>query len=101
MRASDRGMVRYWFAATTLGVLCAFAGLPHLRAHQAAKRREPQRYALLVAVDDYANMKDLEFCGNDQRALRERLLAAGFPADQVVLLHDDAKENRFRPFKSN
>ena len=88
--------------ATLVVLVVAGLSIPSpVKGQTSTKRREPQRYAVLVAVDDYANMKDLQFCGNDQRALRERLLAAGFPEDQIVLIHDEAKENRFRPFKAN
>src|SRR5262249_32903456 len=64
-------------------------------------RKVAERFALLIGVDDYANINKLQFCGADQRALREELIRSGFPADHVYLLHDKAKENRYRPSKGN
>jgi formylglycine-generating enzyme required for sulfatase activity len=67
----------------------------------AATAAEPQRWALLVGVDDYVALTDLRFCGNDAAALADSLLQAGFDRRHVRLLHDGAKENSFRPFKAN
>ncbi|HUY33152.1 MAG TPA: SUMF1/EgtB/PvdO family nonheme iron enzyme [Pirellulales bacterium] len=69
-----------------------------------AVRVEPtqaSRWALLIGVDDYAEATDLKYCGADMRALREQLIANGFLADQVFLLHDDAKEKKYLPIKAN
>ena len=63
--------------------------------------RKPERWAILIGVDDYVELKDLNYCGADQKALHARLQAAGFPADHLFLLHDSAAENRFKPFKAN
>ncbi len=60
-----------------------------------------KRWAILIGVDDYVELKDLNYCGADQKALHARLQAAGFPADHLFLLHDSAAENRFKPFKAN
>src|SRR5438128_163330 len=60
-----------------------------------------QRWAVLVGVDDYAYAQKLQYCGADQRALRDQLVAAGFPEDQVFLLHDKAEDPRFRPSQGN
>src|SRR5258708_655072 len=62
---------------------------------------QPQRWAVLIGIDDYAHARDLKYCGADERALEKELIVAGFPQRQVVLLHDDAKEKQFLPFKSN
>jgi hypothetical protein len=64
-------------------------------------RIEPQKWALLIGVDDYAHVNKLRCCGQDVRGLRERLLAAGFGERRVFLLHDQATENKYRPFKEN
>ena len=66
-----------------------------------AQQKDPQRWAILIGVDDYAQAQDLKYCGADQRALRDHFIAAGFPKDQVFLLHDKAKEKKYLPFKSN
>src|SRR5687768_11277329 len=63
---------------------------------------EPTRWAILVGVDDYTNLRDLQFAGNDQRALAKELVERmDYPADQVFLLHDRAKESKYRPYHSN
>lgn len=67
----------------------------------AAKKTGHQRWAILIGVDDYVELKDLNYCGADQKALHARLQAAGFPEDHLFLLHDKATENRFKPFKAN
>lgn len=79
-------------------------GSPSVQAappSQATGNRSQQKWALLVGVDDYAELTTLRYAGNDQRALAERLIAAGFPADQVFLLHDKATQNKYRPFREN
>ncbi len=64
-------------------------------------RKEPKKWALLIGVDDYIEVRKLRFAGNDQRALAERLISSGFPKDQVVLVHDKAEDSRFRPIRLN
>ncbi|MEQ8791501.1 MAG: SUMF1/EgtB/PvdO family nonheme iron enzyme [Pirellulaceae bacterium] len=59
------------------------------------------RWALLIGVDDYTELGDLKFAGADMRALRERLIASGFPEKQVFLMHDDADESHYRPIREN
>jgi formylglycine-generating enzyme required for sulfatase activity len=66
-----------------------------------ASAAEPQRWAILVGVDDYVNLQDLRFCGNDAVALADSFKQSGFDERRVVLLHDKAEEARFRPFKAN
>jgi formylglycine-generating enzyme required for sulfatase activity len=58
------------------------------------------RWALLIGVEKYAELERLRFCGADIRALREALIAAGFPDRQVFLLHDQAADPQYRPYKS-
>jgi len=61
----------------------------------------PGRWAVLVGVDDYSEIRKLRFAGNDQRALAEQLIASGFPEDQVFLLHDKAEDKKYLPFRAN
>ncbi len=61
----------------------------------------PQRWALLVGVNDYSELQDLRYCSRDMQALAEKLIASGFPEEHVFLLHNEAKEARFQPFKTN
>src|SRR5687768_11557953 len=67
----------------------------------AAEPKVAERWAVLVGVNDYANANDLQFCGADQSALRDRLVASGFRAENIVLLHDKAEQNRHRPSQRN
>jgi TPR repeat protein len=59
------------------------------------------RWAVLVGVDDYAYAQKLKYCGADQVALSKQLIAAGFPTDQVYLLHDKSDDPRQRPSQGN
>jgi formylglycine-generating enzyme required for sulfatase activity len=59
------------------------------------------RWALLVGVDEYLHCEPLRFAGADMRAMRDRLVATGFPDKQVFLLDDKAEQNKYRPFKPN
>ncbi|PHR95729.1 MAG: hypothetical protein COA78_29615 [Blastopirellula sp.] len=52
------------------------------------------RWAILIGVDDYSIARDLRYCGADQIALREHLIASGFPEDQVVLMTTNVRENQ-------
>lgn len=74
---------------------------PKPTAGAPATSKVAQRWGLLIGIDDYANARDLDYCGADQRALYKSLLAAGFSDEQLFLLHDDAKENRYRPSQRN
>jgi hypothetical protein len=60
-----------------------------------------EKCALLIGVDDYAEMRTLRFCGADMRALQRRLIASGFPEKQLFLLDDKADQTKYRPVKAN
>ncbi len=82
----------------------AFAGSVGLNAEDRALLVEPaasSKWAILIGVDDYINAADLRFCGNDMEALKAQLIATGFREDHIILMHDEARERRYRPFKSN
>lgn len=66
-----------------------------------ADDKEPDRWAVLIGINDYAHARDLRYCLADQMALKEELIRAGFDDRQVTLLHDDAKDKPLLPFKSN
>ncbi len=70
-------------------------------AYSQAKPKTGSRWALLVGVDDYAEAQKLHFCGADMLALRDHLISAGFPEQQVVVLHDKAQQTKYRPTKHN
>lgn len=60
-----------------------------------------QRWALLIGVDDYAYAQKLSYCGADQRAMREQLIASGFPVENIFLLNDQAQDAQLRPTHAN
>ncbi len=60
-----------------------------------------RRWALLIGVNDYANLDKLSHCLADVRALRNELIASGFESDRIKLITDDATEARYRPSKGN
>ena len=86
-----------WLCWLSALVVCLFAE----RGQAADKKTGHQRWAILIGVDDYAQAQDLQYCGADQRAFRERLIKSGFDDDNVFLLHDEAKEKKYLPFKVN
>ncbi len=88
-----------WLSALAVGLL-ATRGQTQDKKDDKPKARH-QRWAILIGVDDYAQAQDLQYCGADQRAFRERLIKSGFDEDNVFLLHDDAKEKKYLPFKAN
>ena len=61
----------------------------------------PRRWALLIGVNDYAELEDLKYCSRDMQALAEALAGVGFPADQVFLLHDEAADRRNQHLQAN
>lgn len=81
--------------AWTLSFLC-YASYAEL-----ATAQEGTRWAVLIGVNDYANLQDLQYCSSDVLALKKQLVASGFPKDQIFLLHDDAKEAKYRPNRGN
>lgn len=46
------------------------------------------RRALLVGVDDYVELSDLRFSGNDVDLMRDRLLKLGFKPENIVSMKD-------------
>ena len=90
--------------ACSLGLLLCLTGVLHAQPPtkpDAPLRENSHRWAILIGVDDYAQLNDLQFCGADQTALREQLIAAGFPDQQIFLLHDKAEDKKYQPFKAN
>lgn len=67
-----------------------------------AGNQKMQRYALLIAVDEYAPpLGALEYCHNDMTSLKAHLEASGFAPDDIIFMHDQAELSRFRPTKAN
>lgn len=92
-------MTHYKLVSLLFQILVLIAALTSRGLGSEAKHGD--RWALLIGVDDYANAQPLRFCGADQTALQEHLIACGFEQDHVFLLHDQAEENRYRPSKGN
>ena len=51
-------------------LLCSLLAALVVRPAYADEER-PQKWALLIGVDDYAELQDLRFAGSDQRAFAE------------------------------
>jgi formylglycine-generating enzyme required for sulfatase activity len=82
-------------------VLVCWAVLSVSAPSFAAETKLVERWAVLIGVDDYANLKPLRYCGADQSALRERLIDSGFRPENIILLHDKAAENKYKPSQRN
>ena len=81
-------------------VLIAALGLLRLSAAAGADRPASARWALLIGAEDYVELEKLRYCAADMRALRDRLVASGFPERQIYLLEDKVPEKKYLPFKS-
>ena len=88
---------RLWIIAIGFPAALGF-GSAWVSAQQA---KISNRYALLIGVTDYAEVQPLTYCGEDMRALSDRLVMSGFPADQVFLMTDKAAEQKYRPTRNN
>src|SRR5437868_2246168 len=75
--ARGNSMKRAW----TLAVI----GTLLLAATAAAAEKKGERWALLVGVNDYNLLNDLEYCASDMQSLRDQLVANGFAREHIVL----------------
>ena len=66
-----------------------------------AKDHARQKWAMLVGVNKYNELKSLAYAQEDVEELGRRLVKAGFPASNVILLSNDAKEPKYQPFRTN
>lgn len=82
--------------------LCCLVANPVV-AQQSAKPAKPtQRYALLIGVNEYAPpLGKLEYCHNDIKELAAHFAVAGFTAENITLMQDQAANSALRPSKSN
>lgn len=96
-------------SATLLGLFAPgvlalgwFAAACPLVAEEGAPTGSPEgeKWALLVGIDDYAEISDLKYCRRDIQMLGRRLIAAGFPEENIVLMHDDQSDAPLQPFRS-
>ena len=60
-----------------------------------------QRWAVLVGVNDYAELNDLKYCKSDVEALADQLPNIGFPSENIFLLTDDAGDSKYLPSRNN
>ncbi len=74
--------------------------LPVLRGQES---RKGTRYALLVGCSDYkrTELRPLPYTAEDIEGFRKALLATGFEEDNIVVLHDQMPQTRYRPEKKN
>ena len=61
----------------------------------------PNKLALLIAIDDYAAIRDLAYCKRDMEYLSKRLVTAGFSDNNIIFMRDDAPRSELRPLKAN
>lgn len=66
-----------------------------------AAAADSQRWALLIGVNDYAELQHLRFCSKDMQVLATQLVTSGFPEKNVFLLYDEAKDKKYLPLKAN
>lgn len=62
---------------------------------------DQRRWALLIGINEYTEINPLTYAAADMISLRDRLIKGGFPADQVILMHDDATPKKYLPTKFN
>jgi formylglycine-generating enzyme len=101
MSQRNLAMLAYRRGSYILPEFIALIGLLNASPLAIAADKSPQRWAMLIGVDEYAYVHQLKYCVADQEALAKQLIDSGFPADQVFVLDDQAKQERFHPFKSN
>jgi uncharacterized caspase-like protein len=60
-----------------------------------------ERWAVLIGVNEYAELDNLQFCTKDAQALAEQLTEVGFPEENVFLVTDGSRDVKNLPTKSN
>lgn len=85
------------FPLVVVAALCLAAGSGTFASEEVIE----QRWAVLVGVNDYAELDDLQFCRKDAEALAKQLVQVGFPRENVFLLTDGATDAKYRPNKAN
>jgi formylglycine-generating enzyme len=81
-------------------VMVVFLGANDLRG-QELTAASTQRWAVLVGVNEYAQLRDLRYCVADAKKMRDRLIGVGFPPENIFLLVDDAERKVDQPFREN
>lgn len=73
-------------APAALAAPAAPAGPPPVIAPSYRSAERAQDFAVVVGVEKYADLPEARFAERDAQAMREHLLALGYPARNVVLL---------------
>ncbi len=89
-----RSISLVWMAWVTLGISAA-------KAQDSPPAAQGNLWAILVGVNDYAELEDLQYCRKDVEALAEQLVKVGFPRDGVFVLTDGAADAKNQPSKIN
>jgi hypothetical protein len=92
---------RMFFGVFGLLALASVVAVLPAQDGRNSNRSPNSKWAILIGVENYANVTKLDCSGKDMDALRDRLVATGFPANHIFVLTDNAKDNRFLPFKAN
>lgn len=75
--------------------------LPFVGGRAFAQEPPGERWAVLIGVNDYADLNDLQYGKSDAATLAERLTQAGFTRENVFLLADGAADSKDLPTRSN
>jgi formylglycine-generating enzyme required for sulfatase activity len=63
--------------------------------------KAPRRWALVIGVDKFISASPLTYCSRDALAMKQQLIVAGFPEDNIILLYDGTDRREAIPFQSN
>lgn len=69
---------------------------------RALRLRYPgENWALIIGVNKYVNLTDLQYCSDDSRDLKKALVGSEFSSSNVLLMNDACREAKYMPFASN
>lgn len=95
-----------WNAVTLALLITACMPIDQAESQTGVKRivREEHsttHWSLLIGVNDYIHIADLEYCANDVLQLQQRLTENGFLTRNQFCLHSGASDSRLLPLHSN
>ena len=88
-------------AVLILGMIVSFATADIAIMDQDGVDVTPQKFAVLIGIDRYQNLPNLQYCGSDTTALKKTLLAGGFREKNIFLMTDDAERINLLPTGEN
>lgn len=102
----------YTMVLRTLAVALCLIGIVQARPAQAQRENSrglsvesaagsAQSWALLIGIDDYAELPDNQYCARDVQAIQDVLIAGGVPAGNVFVLHSNVALLKYLPSKAN